>query len=328
MRLCLFVCLLLASLLAISLPGIALAQDEEEPISENATLVQEEEESVAENITITKEEEPKPELIAAEEEPEEPKIEEKITLRPDFPTVESIAGGEFEFRVTFSYIGMDSKVFDLRTTAPPDWEVYMTPRYEKERKITSINLKPSLTAGEELRVVATAPFWPLPEPGDYKITIEAISGTLRNSTELTAKVTAKYFLETIPVNQRYDTRAKAGEDNIFSIKVRNLGTDAIDNINFSPDNPEGWSITFTPDKIDVLEAIDEQTVELNIKPPPKTVAGDYMISLRASGKQITADKIDIRVTVETPTIWGWVGVAIILIVVIGLIVIFMRFSRR
>jgi len=78
----------------------------------------------------------------------------------------------------------------------------------------------------------------------------------------------------------------------------------------------------------VMEAIDEQTVEVNIKPPPKTVAGDYMISLRASGKQIAAEKIDIRVTVETPTIWGWVGVAIILIVVIGLIVIFMRFSRR
>jgi uncharacterized membrane protein len=284
MRLCLFISLLLA----ISLPGIALAQEGEEPT-----------------------------------------IEEKIMLRPDFPTVESIAGGEFEFRVTFSYIGVDSKVFDLRTTAPPDWEVYMTPRYEKERKITSINLKPSLTtSGEELRIVATAPFWPLPEPGDYKITVQAVSSTVQSSTELTARVTARYNLSTISTNERYNTTARAGEDNIFSIKVRNLGTDAIDNVNFSPDNPEGWSITFTPDKIDVLEAIDEQVVEVNIKPPPKTVAGDYMISLRASGKQATADKMDIRVTVETPTIWGWVGVAIILIVVIGLIIIFMRFSRR
>jgi uncharacterized membrane protein len=307
-------CLLLVGLLAIGVPGIILAQDEEESAAENITLAQEEEKPV-------------PELIMAQE--EEPTIEEKITLRPDFPTVESIAGGEFEFRVVFTYVGEDSKVFDLRTTAPPDWEVYMTPRYEKERKITSINLKPSLaSSGEELRVVATAPFWPLPEPGDYKITVEAISDTIQNSTELTARVTARYNLSTVSANERYNTTAKAGEDNIFSIKVRNLGTSAIDNINFSPDNPEGWSITFTPDKIDVLDAIDEQTVEVNIKPPPKTVAGDYMISLRASGKQATADKMDIRVTVETPTIWGWVGVAIILIVVIGLIVIFMRFSRR
>ena len=77
-----------------------------------------------------------------------------------------------------------------------------------------------------------------------------------------------------------------------------------------------------------MEAIDEQSIDVNIKPPPKAVAGDYMISLRASGKQTSAGEISIRVTVETPTIWGWVGVVIILIVVIGLVVIFMRFSRR
>jgi uncharacterized repeat protein (TIGR01451 family) len=259
---------------------------------------------------------------------DENKIEEEITLRPDFPTMEAIAGQDFEFHVEFLYVGEDSKVFDIRTTAPKGWEVYLTPRYEKERKITSINLKPAVGAGEDLRLVATAPFWPLPEPGDYKILVEAVSDTIQASTELTAKVTAKYVLTTISANDLYNTTARAGEDNIFSIKVRNLGTDAIDNIKFTPDNPEGWSVTFNPEKIDVLEAIDEQAVEMNIKPPPKTVAGDYMISLRASGAQATADDISIRVTVETPTIWGWVGVAIILIVVIGLIIIFMRFSRR
>jgi uncharacterized membrane protein len=46
------------------------------------------------------------------------------------------------------------------------------------------------------------------------------------------------------------------------------------------------------------------------------------------GKQASADKMVMRVTVETPTIWGWVGVIIIIIVVAGLIGIFMRFGRR
>ena len=49
-------CLLLVSLLAIGLPGITLAQDEEEPA-----------------------------------------VVEKITLTPTYPTVESVAGGDFEF---------------------------------------------------------------------------------------------------------------------------------------------------------------------------------------------------------------------------------------
>ena len=116
---------------------------------------------------------------------------------------------------------------------------------------------------------------------------------------------------------------------MHSIKVSNLSSDTIDNIKFTSSGPQGWSIDFEPDKIETLEAITgEQTVNVNIKPAEKTVAGDYMISLRASGKQASAGEMSIRVTVVTPTIWGWVGVAIILIVVIGLIVIFMRFSRR
>ncbi len=306
-------CLLLVTLLALCVPGIVLAQDGEEAASENVTPVQ-----------VSPE--PAPELVPAQEEKEPFKGE--ITLAPDFPTVESIAGGDFEFEMELKYIGEEPRVFDLRTTAPTGWEIYMTPRYEKEKKISSIRLSPSLTTGETIRIVATAPFWPLPEPGEYKIKVEAVSEGIESSYELTARVTAKYILDTVSATERYDTVAKAGEDNVFSIKVRNLGTDAIDNIKFTSDKPEGWAIEFTPDKIDVMEAIDEQSVDVHIKPPPKAVAGDYMITLRASGKQTSAGEVKIRVTVETSTIWGWVGVAIILIVVIGLIVIFMRFSRR
>lgn len=285
-------CLLMLAMMAtFSLPGIALAQDGEED--------------------------------------EGPKIEEKIILSPLYPKVESIAGGTFEFNVEFSYIGLESKVFDIKFTSPKGWEVYMTPRYEKEKKISSVTLKPSLTSREEFRIVAMAPDWPLPDPGDYKITVDATSDTVSGSTEITAVITAFYFMTMVPTNERYDTTAKSGEDNIYSISIGNLSTDFVEDIKFSSSNPEGWSVTFNPDKIEVMEAFSEQTVEVTIKPPAKTVAGDYLISIRASGKQASSeDKMDVRVTVETPTIWGWVGVAIIVIVIIGLILVFMRFSRR
>ncbi|MGD0795690.1 MAG: hypothetical protein ABR958_08955 [Dehalococcoidales bacterium] len=58
------------------------------------------------------------------------------------------------------------------------------------------------------------------------------------------------------------------------------------------------------------------------------MAGDYMISLQVSGKEASATNMDVRVLVKTPTIWGWVGVFIIVIVVAGLFVIIMRFGRR
>ena len=290
-------CLLLMSLVVFCVPGIVLAQDEK----------------------------PEPVLIS-EEAP--PKILEKIDLNPLYPRIEAIAGSDFVFEVEFMYIGEGPREFKLRTTKPEGWEVYMTPPYEKDKKVSAIMLKPGFSFGDKLRVVVTAPFWPLPEPGEYAITVEAVAGELLATTELAAMITARYSLITVPSLERYNTAATAGEESIFSIAVQNLSTAAIENVTFSSTKPEGWSIEFSPDKIETIEAIDEQTVEISINPPPETIAGDYMISLRASGKQASATEMAVRVTVESPTIWGWVGIVIILIVIAGLVVIFMRFSRR
>ncbi|MBL7126963.1 MAG: hypothetical protein ISS58_07185 [Dehalococcoidales bacterium] len=257
---------------------------------------------------------------------------ETIEVRAVHPAVEAIAGSEFAFEVEFKYAGDmlgEPRSFDLKQTAPQGWEVYMTPQFEKDKHISAIDLKPGgMTYSDKTRLVARAPFWPLPEPGDYIIILDVVSGELKTSMELKAVITARYNLIVMPSGERYDTKAKAGRDNYFSLEVGNLGTAPIDKVTFSSDKPAGWSVEVTPDQVDSVEALDSQTVEINIKPPPDTIAGDYLISLRASGVQANSPKIDIRVTVETPTVWGWVGVAIIAIVVVGLVVIFMRFSRR
>jgi len=265
-----------------------------------------------------------PGIVLAQEGP----LEEKIELSPVYPKLEAIAGGSFEFEVEFRYTGEEDRDFNLRAKAPKDWEVYLTPPYEKEKKVSALRLKPGFTYGNKLRMVAQAPFWPLPEPGEYTITLEATSGELKGSTEFKAVITNLYKLALVPATERYNTEATAGKDNIFSIEVRNLGTGAVDNIKFSSTKPEGWAIEFTPEKVDLLEALDSQTIDINIKPPTETIAGDYIITLRASGEQATTEELKIRVTVESPTIWGWVGVGIIIIVIVGLAVIFMRFSRR
>lgn len=259
---------------------------------------------------------------------EDPKPEDKIEISPIYPKVDTIAGGEFVFEVEYLYVGNDPRSFELRITVPKGWEAYITPQYEKDKKISAITLKPAFSFGEKTRVVVRAPFFPLPDPGDYPVTFDVSSGDLNASVELTAVITARYTLLMAPTTERYNTTATAGEENSFSIVVGNLGTVPVDNIKFSSTKPEGWAIDFNPEKIDLLEAFDEQTIDVSIKPPPDTISGDYEIALRGSGSQTSTDLVTIRVTVESPTIWGWVGVGIIVLVVAGLIVIFMRFSRR
>ncbi|MFH1169582.1 MAG: NEW3 domain-containing protein [Chloroflexota bacterium] len=284
-------CLVVVGLLAISLPGFVLAQGETAPT-------------------------------------EVTQPPETLNLAPTYPKLEAVAGGSFTFEVGFKYQGNDARVFDMQVTTPSGWQVYITPQYQTSTKITALRLEPGYSFSDKVEVVVSSPYYPIPDPGEYKITFAASSGDLKASTELTAVITASYSMSMSSDSGLYNTTATAGESRTFSMKLSNLGTAAISNITFSPTKPDGWDITFTPDKIDTLDPVSQQSVGVNIKPPPKAIAGDYVITVRASGKEASADQQQIRVTVESPTIWGWVGVAIILLVVAGLVVIFMRFSRR
>jgi len=265
-----------------------------------------------------------PAAVSAQEETPPP---EKIELTTSYTKLEGTSGTSFEFEVELSYQGGEARVFDLTATVPKDWVVYITPSYPKDKMIKDIRLEPGVAYKEKINVVTAPAYWLLPEPGEYQITLEATSGEVKGTIQLTAVVTATYMMSLIPAAERYNTSATAGKDNYFSVVVANGGSATIDNITFSSIKPSGWTIEFSPDKIDSLDAGGSPTIEVNIKPPPKTIAGDYQITLKADGKQIM-DDIDIRVTVETPTVWGWVGVGIIVLVFAGLAFIFMRFSRR
>lgn len=299
--------LLLMAVLPFTLAGMAAAQDETTP---------------SENTTTTP-----PPPVTTTTTPTTPPPTMKMST--EYPKLEAIATGTFTFNVVLSYTGDTPRVFDINTTVPAGWDISVTPQYDTQR-ISSMSMDASIYAPttKTLKLTITPQMYPLPDPGDYTITLKATSGDVSGQIDLIARITAKYALNVLPYSQVYNTNAQAGRDNTYSLVITNTGTAAIENIAFSSEKPEGWEITFKPNKIDLLNTLDQNTVDVDIKPPPKTVAGDYMVTLHVSGTQVTADKMDVRVTVQTPTIWGWVGVIIIVIVVAGLIVVFMRFGRR
>jgi uncharacterized membrane protein len=251
-----------------------------------------------------------------------------LELGASFPKVEITSGESVEFSVRLRWWGDEDRNFDLKITGPKDWLAKAKPSYE-DTWISAIRLEPGKTEyPETIKIVAASPPWLILVPGEYMITVEASSGQIRETLELTVIITAQYAIDMVPVTERYNMVASGGQDNYFQLQIQNNGTAAVDKITFSSFKPDDWTIDFSPAGIFSLGAEDFQTVDVNIKPPPKTIAGDYSITLRASGEQTSADSIKVRVTVETPTIWGWVGVAIIVLVIAGLAFVIMRFSRR
>jgi len=253
--------------------------------------------------------------------------EAEIELTTPFTTLEGTSGAGFQFEVTLNYTGSETLNFDLSATGPQNWTTYITPSYPQDKLIRDIMLGPGATAGNKIIAYAVPPSWLKPEPGDYQITVEAASGEIKGTINLTAAITARYAMSLTTPDGRLNTSATAGKDNYFTIVVENTGSSTLDNVAFSTDKPSAWTIELSPQSISALVAGGSQTVEVNVRPGAKAIAGDYEIKITANATQST-DYVTIRVTVETPTVWGWVGVAIIVLVIAGLAFVFMRFSRR
>lgn len=257
-----------------------------------------------------------------------------IELTTDYYKLEIISGASVDFTIQLEYTGTEARVFDLVATGPTDWTTFITPSYPRDRQILDIRMEPpaegeSATV-EQIIVTAVPASWVTPEVGEYPITLETSSGDIQSSIELTAVITSvpfSYSMYLTSPDGILSTTAQAGKDNYFTLAVVNSGTGAVDNIGLSTNKPRGWTVELSLSNINSVAASDFQTVEMNIKPPPEAISGDYEIIVRASGTQ-ASDSVEIRVTVKTSSLWGWVGIGIIVLVIAGLAVIFMRFSRR
>ncbi|MCJ7425767.1 MAG: NEW3 domain-containing protein [Dehalococcoidales bacterium] len=257
-----------------------------------------------------------------------------LELTTPYYKLEIVSGASVEFTIDLEYTGTEARVFDLVATGPTDWTTSITPSYPRDRQILDIRMEPpeegESSTVQKIIVTATPASWLAPEVGEYPITLEASSGDIKSSIELTAVVTsvpATYTLYLTSPDGVLSTTAQAGKDNYFTLAVANSGTGAIDNISLSTNKPKGWTVELSQTNINSVAAGDYQTVEMNIKPPPDAISGDYELIVRASGTQ-ASDSLEIRVTVKTSSLWGWVGIGIIVLVIAGLAVIFMRFSRR
>lgn len=270
-------------------------------------------------------------VLAQEEEAEtdvqqeEEVIEEEVSFDIPYPEVQAKSGESFEFKVDLSFSGQEETTFDIATEAPEGWYVSVQPSYEST-EISAIKLNPG-SASESLKVTAT-PLVKM-EPAEYTIavTVENEEIGISETAEFKAIVTATYELDLSTKTGRLSTEITSGKDNKYVLVLANNGSASIENISLTSTEPEGWTVDFDQDEIETLEAGGQQEVEATIKPPEKTIAGDYMITFNANSENST-DSLDLRTTVLTPTVWGWVGIGIIVIVIVGVAIIFARLGRR
>jgi uncharacterized membrane protein len=273
-----------------------------------------------------------------QEEPAEEPIKESLELVCRFPVKQGESGGDFEFEVSFNYQGTERKTFEFSLDTPQGWDVAITRYYgeegETEPTILAMVVEPNLPYPERAIITLSPLPGYAPEPGDYVLTFEAASGGLRDSIELKAVVTnlpLTYEVSFKTATGRLDAPVKGGEDNYIPLKITNTGSGVLTNLSFTSVKSEGWGTTFAPNQIDSLEAGQSVDAEVVMTPPQNTIAGDYRVLVRVGANSPTTrlqEQLDMRIRVQTPTIWGAAGIGIVVAVIAALAIMFRQLGRR
>ncbi|MBI4320370.1 MAG: hypothetical protein HY675_17920 [Chloroflexi bacterium] len=245
-----------------------------------------------------------------------------VSLLTQYPVLRGSSKNKFEFKLDLKNEGDEETLFNLASQAPDGWEVSFQPSYES-KQISTIRVKAGETSGINVQVT------PLErsEAGEYPIEVTASAGGDRATANLKVGLTGTFGMSVSTSSGRLNAQATAGSATTTSIIVLNMGSAELKDVSFSSTKPDGWTITFNPEKLDSVPMNTTREVNVTIKPSEKAIAGDYVVSISASNAQ-TSDRKEFRVTVETPTTWGWVGVVIVVAVVAGLVGVFRQLSRR
>jgi uncharacterized membrane protein len=246
-----------------------------------------------------------------------------IKLTSQYPVLTTASGQTLKFTVDLKNEINKPLTTSLVAQPPQGWTVRFKPQFG-DQQISSIQLKEngSETLSVEIDTPATA------EAKEYPVTIQARAGAFEASANMKVSLKGTQDLKMGSLAGTLNTSVTAGNKTPIDFVVGNAGTAPIRNLGFVTKKPsDKWTVEFKPDKIDSLGPQEVKQIKMEIFAPDRTIAGDYLLTLTANSAEANKS-VEFRVTVSTPTIWGWIGFGIVGLVVLGLAIVFFRLGRR
>ena len=255
-----------------------------------------------------------------------------LTLRSSYPVLSGPASSRYQFEVVIRNETGEERSFDLRADVLVDgvpqrnWQISFVPSFGEEKIIANVSVPDSLTENVDIRVTPPRNT----RPGDYIIPVVVSADGYTEQTLLQLTIAGQGQLLATTDTELLSVDAVAGAASDVVLRLWNLGTAPLTDITISADRPTDWEINFDTTEIDSLsDAAGEnrKDVPLKITPRGDAVPGDYIVTLRASSAD-SSDTVELRVTVTQSTIWGWLGIVLVLGVLGGLVGLFLRLGRR
>jgi len=247
----------------------------------------------------------------------------RLSLETNYPTIRGGSDTTFSYSLTLKNDGDDDLTFSLTANAPKELAVTFK---SAGKDITS--LPTDIKAGASQTIdVSAAPLTSL-DVGSYPFSITAQSDTVSADIQLTAEVVGQPQLSITTSDGRLSGTAYLNKSNPIKIVLRNSGNSPAAGVKVTASAPTGWTVTLNPDTIVEIPANNEVEVTADVKPADNAISGDYIVTFKAQPNESASKSADFRITVQTSTLWGAVGIILIAVAVAIVGMAVSRFGRR
>lgn len=244
-----------------------------------------------------------------------------VNLAATYPTLKGPASASYRFDLTLSNDTSQQQTFALQASGPTGWTVDARPSSSSQAATAVVD------AGASTQIQVTAQPPADVTAGSYTIGVEAVGGPTVAHADLAVEIVGNYTVDVSTPDGRLNADVTSGSASPLTLQVRNSGSAPLAGVAMSATPPQGWKVTFDPALIEAIAPGDATTVTAQITAADDAIAGDYDLTVSAKSDQ-ASDSTDIRTTVQTSPLWGFVGIAAIVLVLLGLVFVFQRFGRR
>jgi len=246
----------------------------------------------------------------------------KLTATPKFPVLRGSPKSSFDFNVAVKNESGADMTVNLRVDAPSGFTTTFKEGYSTQ-EITSLSIK----ANESKDITVAVKPAPRAPAGETPILLAIAGDKASVQAKLALDISGQPAITVTGQDERLSGEATAGQERSIPLVIRNTGSAPARGVSLSATPPSGWKIAFDPKEVPEIAAGEEQKVSALVTPSGKAIAGDYMVSLRASGDGVS-ESANYRVTVTTSTLWGVTGIAVIIAALLVLVGAVGRFGRR
>ena len=244
------------------------------------------------------------------------------TMETDYEDQEGAVGTSFSFSSTITNNSTEDQSYAMSADAPDGWTVTYTAS-DGSTSVSAIDVEGASSSSFTIQVTPSENV----DAGEYVIPITATSANETLTMDLKVTITGKYSLSMTTQNETLSFTAKTNKKTSVVLEVKNDGNVDLTDINLTASAPTDWTVEFSESTIDSLEAGATKEVTAYVTPAQTAISGDYVVSMTASASE-TSNTSSFRVTVETQTVWGIVGVVIIVAIFACLYEVFRKFGRH